>query len=69
METHIQSNKQLEGIRSVRQGSEDYNASIGLLRIIFGISDDPIEVLTLRYKDKIEVWGMYDNVWRSLFGC
>ena len=66
MEDHIKSNS-WHSVRTVRQGSEDYNSNIGLLRVLFGVSDDPVEVTTLFTKGKPEVWGHFEQEWRKLF--
>lgn len=68
METHIQSNP-WNFVETRRQGSQDYDSHIGVLRVMFGISEDPQEVTTLLSDQRTEVWARYDNNWERLFAC
>lgn len=66
LEQHIQSNS-WEYVNSKRIGSQDYNSHIGVLRIMFGLTEDPTEITTLLSDDKTEVWVRFDNDWELIF--
>lgn len=68
MEDHIASST-WKYVNQKFQGSQDYNSHIGVLRIMFGITEDPNQVVTLLSDKSTEVWARYDADWHRLFSC
>ena len=68
MEDHIKSSS-WRYVNSLRQGSEDYNSNIGVLRVLFVLGDDPSEIHTLISDTRKEIWIKYGETWNNLFTC
>ena len=68
MDAHIESNPWTY-VNTKRQGSQSYDSHIGVLRVMFGIGDDPKEITTLISEEKTEVWAKFNTEWENLFAC
>jgi hypothetical protein len=66
LEQHIAS-KDWQYVNTKRRGSNDYNAHIGLLRIMFGVIDEPEAITTLLAEDKTEVWVQQEKMWNRIY--
>lgn len=66
LEDHIASNK-WDYVNTKRKGSSDYDSHIGVLRVMFGITEDPDEITTLLSESSTEVWTKQQNNWERLF--
>jgi hypothetical protein len=66
LEDHIAS-KEWRMVNTKRRGSQDYDSHIGVLRVMFGITDDPEAVTTLLDHKTTEVWIKNDNSYERLF--
>jgi hypothetical protein len=68
MEDHIDS-KNWSYMNHKLMNSEDYNSHIGVMRLMFNLTEDPKEIVTLISTDNTEVWGKYQDDWQRLFAC
>lgn len=67
MDDHINS-KEWSLVDTKMPGSEEYESSLGLMRMMFNIKGDPIEILTLLSEDASEVWVQNSDLsWKQVF--
>lgn len=68
MEDHI-SSSDWSFVETKRRGTNNYNSHLGVLRVMFGITDDPVAITTLLSEQETEVWIKYKSDWERIFKC
>lgn len=67
LENHVQS-KDYIYVETRYRGTQGYDSSIGVMRVMFNIQEDPEAITTLICEDNAEVWTLYsENTWNRIF--